>query len=223
MMCSGRDRRLPLLAALAIVLGGLAAGLVARAQGCEPGRRCMYLPALQQGEGVTAQAATPVWGPIPPILDGPCTVHEPAPVEGAQAWLTSYNLAPGEQAILCTRVIVGGQVVEGVSVFFVARYHDRDRTSDNPAKTDSRGLAVLPIALADGVPLGQIVVVDVVAQAGDRAWPARVEFLAAVVVPTATYTPTPSNTSTATNTATPTNTLTRTPTVTPTLSPVPSM
>jgi len=196
-----RDRRLPLLAALAVVVSVLVAGLVARAQGCEA-ESCMYLPALQQGAGATIQAATPAWGPIPPILDGPCTVHEPAPTEGAQAWLTSYNLGPGDEATLCVRLIVGGQVVEGATVFFVARYQDRDRTSDNPAKTDARGLAVLPIALAAGVPLGQLVIVDAVAVAGDRAWPARVEFLAGVIVPTATNTPTPSNTPTATNTAT---------------------
>jgi hypothetical protein len=82
-----------------VVLIGL--GIVT-AQGPDcSSKQCVYLPAMQ----AIGPAATPTAVPIPQP-NPTCAVNEPPSVEGVQVWLTRYNLAPGDQATLCIRLII---------------------------------------------------------------------------------------------------------------------
>jgi len=220
-------QRIPAGLAAALIAIGLWLALTARAQDCA-GQQCLYLPAVQVGTPSPALApaptealatATPDFGPIPPVLDGPCAVHEPVPNEGGQAWLSSYNLAPGDTATLCVRLIVGGQVAPNEWVGATIHYPDREAGVVSQ-RGGSNGVAVLPFTVGAVAP-GRLIVIDVVAVGRLRDYPAQVTFLSQAPIPTITLTPTPSLTATPTPTSTPTNTVTRTPTSTPTNTPTP--
>jgi hypothetical protein len=201
------------IAAGNIVLIGLG---VATAQGPDcTGQVCTYLPAVQ----ATGPTATPTttWTPVPVSPDEDmCVSHGPAPGEGAQAWLLDYNLAPGDQAILCVRFTQSGQSVPSLLVRATARYPDRDHYLGSEV-TRAGGVLALPFTVGQ-VPPGQLVVIDAEVQHSERLYGAVTQFLSQAV-PTSTLVPT--DTPTITPTATPTPTLTDTP-VPPTPTPTPT-
>lgn len=200
-----------------LVLGSAVIGaryIAAHAQDCS-GAQCVYLPAINGSNGPTPTERA--FGPIPPVLDGPCTVHEPAPVEGGQAWLDAYNLAPGDTATLCVRLIEHGQVVPNALAAGTIHYPDRDISIDG-RRGGENGVTVLPFAVGVVKP-GQLIVIDAVAIGVLQDWPARIQFLSQAA-PTITLVPT--QVPTEAPTSTPTPSLMPTPTSTPTSTSTPT-
>jgi hypothetical protein len=190
-----------------------------QAQNCTDAH-CIYVPAINVSNGPTP--TIDIFGPIPPELTGPCTVHEPAPIEGGQAWLDTYNLAPGDTATLCVRLIEHGQVVPNALAAGTIHYPDRDASIDG-RRGDSKGVTTLLFTVGSVKP-GQLIVIDAVAIGNQHDWPAQVTFLSQAVptnTPIATLTKTPGPTATTTPTSTATNTPTTTPTSTATDTPTP--
>jgi hypothetical protein len=103
--------------------------------------------------GYPFDAPPPVTGPVLqgiPAPAGNCVANAPAPIEGAQAWVTNIQPAdPSQFNSICARLIVGGQVVPGAEVRAVSYRHDKD-TWYGPATTDANGVAELgfPVAAA---------------------------------------------------------------------------
>jgi hypothetical protein len=93
----------------------------------------------------------PVTGPALegiPAPSGNCAANAPAPVEGAQAWVTNIQPAdPNQFNSVCARLIVGGRVVPGAQVRAHAYRPGKD-ADYGPATTDANGVAEI------GFPIG---------------------------------------------------------------------
>lgn len=210
-----RDRRLPLAAALAVVVSVLAVGLAARAQGCEA-ESCMYLPAVQQGEGSTVQAVqteiaptvtqTPTEMPPPsgptPAANYGCNNNAPLPANGVQAWINDPNAPPSALVAVCVRLAVNGRYVYGYPASAVVHWASRDVVLVYPGSTASvpgvTGFLVNPYD-PDVLP-DSTVGVDVAVTYLDRTYLTHTGFRPWATSGAVTSTPSPTNTPTITPT-----------------------
>lgn len=186
-----------------LILAGIGLAIVTAQPSCADAT-CVRLP-LIRATGPTATS-----GPLPtiPPSHDDCERAGPAYVEGFQAWLTDYNLAPGAQALVCARLITDGQLSAGALVHVYARYPDRERHVDSDA-TSWDGKVAIPLLLAAVAP-GQLIPIRVEATLEGRSYVATTYVVSQPIPPTLTPTvrpslvvPTLSPTRTATPTATP--------------------
>lgn len=198
-----------LLAALGLVASVIIIRLVV-AQDCT-GERCVQLPAVVN-PGPT-QTLTPTRTPLPQSLDtSTCINRGPAPAEGAQVWMTAYNLTPGAQALICSRLVFGAVPVGNALVRVLARYPDGNRPIDS-GLTRADGVFALRFT-APAMQPHQLVVIEAEIEGNGRLYGATTQFLSQ---PVATVAPsrTPTRTQTLVPSDTPTGTATATLTVTP--------
>lgn len=206
---------------LLIVAGALALALWAAtsdAADCTV-EQCIYVPDIQSSGGaqVTAtgtQVQQQVIGPTPLAYNG-CERNQPAPAEGAQAWMSEPNPAPRTQTQLCVRLVVNGRFVLGFPVSVVIHGTTRDVAIWHADESGGQqyGVAEFPLSSFDyDRAAGDLIPIDVAARYLDRTYLAQTGFVAASEI---TDTPTPTPTFTPTNTPTPTQpapTATNTPT-----------
>jgi hypothetical protein len=199
---------------------------ITRAGECPAGQCRAYVPAVHaigptvtrttqpEATATTGPTNTPTWTPVP---DSPneslCNAIGPAPTDGVQAWLPDYNLAPGNQTLLCVRFTQGGQPVPSVITRATAHYPDQDRYLGSEVTRES-GILAIPFTVAPVAP-GQLVVIDIEVQFAGQFYGTTTQFFSQAV-PTLTLTPTRTPTITVTITSTPTRT--NTPTNTPIIS-----
>lgn len=85
-----------------------------------------------------------------PAPGGACAINAPAPVEGAQAWVTAIQPNdPNQFNSLCARLIVNGAVVSGTEVNAIAYRYGKD-SYYGPATTGADGVAELGFAVDNG-------------------------------------------------------------------------
>lgn len=193
-----------------MLLAALGIGIVAaQSPDCES-NSCDYLPAVS----VNGPTATPTRTPLPPLPEHTiCTTRGPAPAEGAQIWLTQYNLARGASAWVCVRVTRDGRPLPYALVRVLARYPDRVARIDQ-GLTKSDGVLALPLTVGAVAP-HQLVAIEAEVEIETGMIGTMTQFLSQ---PTATPTrtpPTPTRTAIPTLTSVP-PTDTPQPTSTPT-------
>lgn len=199
---------------LAIVAGALAlifivAQQMAQAQQCTA-QDCIYLPAAQQGIGQTplavepgtatqeaqnadetatslAQIAPPIIGTVPVGTNG-CELAAPAPIEGAQAWVT--NPAPFNLPYVCVRLVVQGRFLYNFTAQLIV--HGNVQDFELVAGDNSQGQGVARaylggIAITSDSTPGSVVPIDVAVTYLNRVYLAHTSFTAP---PESTATPT---------------------------------
>jgi hypothetical protein len=97
----------------------------------------------------------------PPVPDpvSPCNINVPAPVEGAQAWMTRRFPSQLSDTTVCARLIRDGKVVRGISMEATAHYKTKD-TYLGRATVGADGVAHRTFNVG-GATSGYTVVVDV--------------------------------------------------------------
>jgi hypothetical protein len=196
-----------LLAAIGLVASVIIIDLVI-AQDCTS-ERCVELPAVAN-PGPT-QALTPTHTPLPQSPDTSfCLSHGPAPTEGAQVWMTAYNLASGAKALICSRLTLDGAPVSNALVRVLARYPDRNQAVDS-GLTRVDGIFALRFTAGSVQPY-QLVAIEAEIALNGRLYGATTQFLGQ---PAATAAPslTPTRTRTPAAPPVPTDTPTSTPTL----------
>jgi hypothetical protein len=99
-----------------------------------------------------------------PAPTGNCAANAPAPVEGAQAWMTNIQPTdPNQFNSVCSRLIVNSQVVPGAKVHARA-YRPGHDEEYGPATTDATGVAEIGFPIG-GTRSGSIVFMEVTLEA----------------------------------------------------------
>jgi hypothetical protein len=127
------------------------------------------LGAFQCAVGVVAPTAAPAQvAPTAPIAPtqaiisvtqptGECATNAPAPVEGAQAWVTDPAPTRNTDEIACVRLIVNGQLVPRAPVAITVHY--RTTKSDYAGTTQDDGVAPITFDISHAT-IGYTVVID---------------------------------------------------------------
>lgn len=99
-------------------------------------------------------------------LPGDCMTNAPAPVEGAQAWVTNEAPAQNSDETVCARLIVDGVPQNNIAVHLTVHYKSKDSLYDGV--TASQGTAALMFGISRAS-VGFTVVIDVEFATGQRA------------------------------------------------------
>jgi hypothetical protein len=155
------------VALIAVFVTALLAGLgfvAAQIPDCTTSQ-CLYLPLITKPQNTPMPLPTemPTLVPPTPTLAPPqgiCLQNAPAPIEGAQAWMTVPIPARYSNTTLCVRLIVGNRIVSGATASGVAHYRTKD-TALGPATTGDDGIAQMTFNIG-GATSGYTVVVDAI-------------------------------------------------------------
>jgi hypothetical protein len=95
-----------------------------------------------------------------------CDANEPAPQEGAQAWVTKTSPPQNSDETVCARLIVNGVPQNNVGVHLTVHYKSKDSFYDGVTATQGTAAITFGIGRASA---GYTVVVDVRFDTGQRA------------------------------------------------------
>lgn len=105
-------------------------------------------------------AAIPVAPPLPSVVFPavPCNVNVPEPAEGIQVWMATPRPRGSEDAVVCVRLIIGGEAATGAPAI-TYRYIGDGRRASIPQSTGRDGVASFIFYVGD-LPAGLRVPVE---------------------------------------------------------------
>ncbi len=86
-----------------------------------------------------------------PQPTGNCANNAPTPAEGVQAWIPDTNTAPGSKVRVCTRLIIGGEVIRGAEARGVVHFEAHDEWIGPENTSHEDGIASIQFDVDDNV------------------------------------------------------------------------
>jgi hypothetical protein len=113
-------------------------------------------PAPPPAPEPTATPAPTLAPPVPAVLfpSIPCNTNVPVPAEGLQVWMANPSPGPAEDAVVCVRLILNGQAVNGAPAI-TYRYVNNERRASIPQSTGLDGVASF-IFYVGNLPAGRV-------------------------------------------------------------------